>query len=250
MSLPVDAAELAKSLAACTGGVYNVTWTGAVELAEPLVVAANSSVTITGAQGADGEAAALDGGGVTGLLDLGAGSSLRLEGVILRNARREAGNGGAIRAEAAGCSVAALGSTFEGNEAVSESGEGSGGALALGAGATARLENCTLSGNHAKRNGGGVWSDGVDSSLTLTDCLLKDNAAEHDGGGVGMGSRSTAVFEGSTVLRNYAESEGGGVYGVNATVVVAVGSEFVKNTMGLTGGGGISLHVSVRVVCA
>lgn len=246
VSLPADAVELATALAACTGGVYDVNWTGAVVLAEPLVVAAESSVTITGVQGANGEAAALDGGGVIGLVDLGAGSSLRLEGVTLRNARRVAGNGGAIRAEAAGCSVAAFDSIFEGNEAASLSfDEGNGGALALGPGVTAQLEGCTILGNRARVGGGGVWSDGKESSLQLTGCLLEGNTG-YWGGGVGMGGRSTAVFEGSVVSRNHAEDEGGGLYGVNATVVVAGGSEFVNNTMGWSGGG-ISLKVSVCV---
>lgn len=243
MSLPADAADLAADLSSCTGGTYNVTWTGAVVLESPLVVAAGSSLTITGAPaGASGAAAALDGGGVIGLVDLGAGSSLRLEGVTLRNARRGSGNGGAVRAEGDGCSVFAVGSAFEGNEAAATP-LGSGGALSLAAGATAELEDCVVSGNSATFAGGGVWSQGDGGSVVFTRCVLEDNASGWWGGAVGMEGRSTVVFDGSTVSGSWAEDEGGGLYGRNATVAVVGGSEFVNNTVGWVGGG-ISLRVS------
>lgn len=240
VSLPADAAELTVALAACTGGVYDVTWTGNVLLDEPLVVASGSSLTITGAPGVDGTPPALDGGGATGLVDLGTGSSLRLEGVALRNGWRNVGNGGAVRAEAAGCSVSALDSAFEGNEAAA----GLGGALALGSGATAELENCVVSGNSALRSGGGVYAEGDGCSVVFRGGSLEDNTAGGEGGGAQIEGRSTAVFDGSTVWRNSALDEGGGVYGINATVVVVGGTEFVNNTAGWYGGGGIGLWVS------
>lgn len=249
VSAPADAADLATALVACTGGAYNVTWTGAVVLDAPLVVAAGSSLTITGAPGGGGEAAtaaaALDGGGAVGLVDLGAGSSLRLEGVTLRNARRAGGNGGAVRAEGAGCSVFAVDSAFEGNEAASTSSfeEGRGGAISLAAGATAALEGCVVSGNSAQTAGGGVWSQGDGGSVALTGCVVEDNTSGRWGGGVGLEGRSTVVLDGSTLLGNWAVDEGGGLYGRNATVEVIGGTEFVNNTVGWWGAG-ISLRVS------
>lgn len=245
VSLPADAADLAAALSACTGGNYTVAWTGAVVLETPLVVAAGSSLTITGAPGAGGAAAALDGGGVIGLVDLGAGSSLRLEGVTLRNARRGAGNGGAVRAEGEGCSVFAVDSAFEGNEAAATASflEGRGGALSLAAGATAELEDCVVSGNSAENAGGGVWSQGDGGSVVLTRCVLEDNASGWWGGAVGLEGRSSVVLDGSTVSGNWAVEEGGGLFGLNATVAVFGGSEFVNNTVGFSGAG-IALRVS------
>eukprot|EP00903_Cladosiphon_okamuranus_P009052 g8654.t1 len=243
VSLPADAADLATALSACTGGAYNVTWTGAVVLESPLVVAAGSSLTITGAPAAGGVAAALDGGGAIGLLDLGAGSSLRLEGVILRNARRGDGRGAAVRAEGAGCSVVAVNSTFLGNEAFSTStpDNGRGGALSLAGGATAELEDCVVSGNSALNYGGGVYSDGGEGSVMLTRCVIKDNASSWRGGGVGV-IGSSVVLDGCTVSGNSAAEEGGGLYGLNATVAVVGQSEFVNNTFVGSGGGGISMQ--------
>lgn len=251
VSLPADAALLAEALSACTGGAYNVTWNGAVVLNGPLVVAAGSSLTIAGAPGPAGAgggaaaAAALDGGGATGLVTLGAGSSLRLEGVTLRNALRESGNGGAVRAEGAGCSVFAVDSAFEGNAAAATASfeEGRGGALSLAGGATAELEGCRVSGNSAEHGGGGLWLQGDGGSLVLTRCVLEDNTSGWWGGALGVEGRSTVVLDGSEVSRNWAVDEGGGLYGSNATVAVVGGSEFVNNTVGWVGGG-ISLRVS------
>lgn len=245
VSSAADAADLAAALGGCTGGAYNVTWTGGVTLAEPLVVPAASSLWILGAPGTDGSPAAIDGGGVTGLVDMGEGSSLRLEGVALRNASRASGNGGAIRAEAEGCSVVAVDSSFEDNQAASMFYlEGRGGALALGGGGSAELENCVVSGNHAKHSGGGFSAQGDDCSLVLVGCSLEGNRAEVVGGGVVLEGKSTVWLHGSTLLGNSAGDEGGGVHGVNATVGVVRGSQFVNNTAGYYGGSGISLRVS------
>lgn len=244
VSVPADAVELAAAVASCTGGAYNVTWTGAVTLDEPLVVAADSFLTIRGFQSAAGEAAALDGNNVTGLVDLGEGSSLRLEGVALRNARRASGNGGAVRAEEVGCVVVAIDAAFESNTAVGRGfEEGRGGALALGSGATAELENCTITGNRAQGSGGGVSIEGGDGTLVFKGCVLEDNASELEGGAVVLGGRSTVTFVGSTVSSNTALDGGGAVYGVNGTVVVGAGSRFVNNTV-FRAGAGISLYVS------
>lgn len=240
VSLPADAADLTEALAACTGGFYDVTWTGSVVLEEPLVVAAGSTLTITGAPGVDGTPPALDGGGATALVDLRAGSSLRLEGVVLRNGSRATGNGGAVSAETEGCSIFALESSFESNDAA----DGWGGAIALGAGASAELENCVVSGNSAWVSGGGVYADGDGCSLVFRGGSVEENTAWGEGGGVLIQGRSTAVFDGATVRRNSASNEGGGVFGVNATVVVVGGSEFVNNTAGWNGGAGIGLSVS------
>lgn len=263
VSLPADVADLADALASCTGGSggeFDVTWTGTVVLDAPLAVPAGSSLTITGATGAAGgggaaaAAAVLDGGGVTGLVDLATRSSLRLEGVTLRNARRETANGAAVRAEAVGCSVVAFDSIFEGNNAsytAFADGGGRGGALSLGGGATAELEDCVISGNHASYAGGGVWIEGDGCSLELTRCVLEDNTAEYQGGAVALEGRSAVVLEGSAVSRNHAFYLGGGLHGLNATVVIAAGSDFVNNTAGedmdgFGGGFGGGLHLLVR----
>lgn len=244
VSRTAQAVELATALASCTGGAYNVTWTGAVTLSAPLVIAADSSLTIRGVEGAGGEAAVMNGNNVTGIVNLGERSSLSLEGVSLQNAWRASGNGGAIRAEAAGCRVTAVNSRFESNNAAAAGfEEGRGGAIALGGGAVAELENCTIVGNRAGVSGGGVSTKGGQCSVLLRGCTLERNEAEIVGGAVVLEGRSTVTFAESTVSNNVAGDEGGGIYGVNSTVLVRAGSLFLNNTV-YRAGGGISLHVS------
>lgn len=246
MSSPSDAASLTTALADCAGSRYNVTWNGAVTLSEPLVVAAGSSLIIRGAVGAAGDGAALDGNNATGLVDLGRGSSLRLEGVTLRNARRITGNGGAVNAEAEGCSVTAVNTGFEDNVMEAETfGEGRGGAMALGSGGTVELEDCRVERNFAQGSGGGISALGNGCSVVMRRCVFDENASENYGGAVQVYGRSTAAFEGCTMTNNYAVDEGGAVYGVNATVEVSAGSMFVNNSA-VYGGGGVSVRVSAR----
>lgn len=244
----VDAIALAIALKGCSGGEFNVSWNGLVTLSSPLVVASRTSLTITGVPTtATGELATLDGNNVTGLLDLEAGSKLLLEGVILQNARRATGNGGAISADARDCEVSAKGSTFRYNMAESaEFGEGRGGAIALGQGAVANLENCTLSENYAAASGGGVFALG-NSDIVFRSCVLNRNEAGYYGGAVGMlDGRTMVKFVGSYVSGNLAQEIGGGVYGENSTVVVEAGSMFLNNTV-YGSGGGISLQVSLSL---
>lgn len=244
MSSSTDAASLTSALASCPGSGYNVTWNGAVTLSEPLVVSAGSSLSIRGAVGATGDAAALDGNNATGLVDLGPGSSLRLEGVTLRNARRVGGNGGAVNAEAEGCAVVAVKTGFEGNSIEAAAFEdGRGGAVALGTGSSVELEDCWVERNLADGSGGGISVVGDGSSLLLRRSVFGENAAGDDGGGVVVRGRSTAVFEGCSFSNNSALDEGGAVYGVNSTMEVSAGSLFVGNTA-VYGGGGISVRVS------
>lgn len=244
VSAPGDVAALTVALAGCPGGRFNVTWTGLVVLDEPLVVTARSSMTITGFPATlTGEPAALDGGNVTGLLELETGSSLYLDGVVLQNARRQnSGNGGAVKAESTGSIIVAKDAKFEDNVAVSSTYEaGRGGALALGAGVTARMENCTFVRNQAGW-GGGVATIG-DAVVDFENCLLDDNAADYSGGAVGADGRAMVSFTGSTVSNNKATNRGGALYGINATVIVDGGSMFVGNAANGTGGG-IYLAVS------
>lgn len=234
----MDAHDLADVLANCTGGAYNVTWDGVVMLSAPLIVANQSYLTITRAQGAS--LAVLDGNGATGLIELGEGSSLRLEGVSLRNGTRVAGNGGAVRAEADGCMVSAFNTTFESNSA-----EGfyvRGGAFALGSGANVVLENCSIVGNDAEEYGGGISIVGDNASVLFTGGVIEDNRS-NNGGAIHVEGRSSVTFSGSLVSGNVASTSGGALYGANTSVTVEAGSRFVNNSV-YWFGGGISLVVS------
>lgn len=235
----VDAYELAVDLVNCTGGAYNVTWDGVVMLSAPLIIANQSYLTITRAQGAS--MAVLDGTEAAGLIELGEGSSLRLEGVSLRNGTSVAGNGGAVRAETDGCMVSAFNTTFESNSAGGLHGRG--GALALGTGANVVLENCSIVGNQAQGNGGGISIVGDNASVLFTGCVIEDNHSKDDGGAIYVEGRSSVTFSGSLVSDNVANFSGGALYGTNTSVTVEAGSRFVNN-IGYWFGAGISLMVS------
>jgi hypothetical protein len=69
--------------------------------------------------------------------------------------------------------------------------DGWGGALKVdGAGVSARLTNCVLSGNHAAYGGAILPYDG---SVTLTNCIVADNHSYADGGGIAAYGATTIV---------------------------------------------------------
>lgn len=249
VSTAADADELAAVLAECTGGVYEVDWIGAVALSQPLVIAAQSSVNITGFEGDSGEPATLDGKSATGLVEMGEGSFLWLEDVTLKNAKQSGANGGAVQAIAPNCFISAANSHFENNTAVFSPGfdGGRGGALALGDGAIVELKNCTVVGNRAEGSGGGLYFEGEGSSVVFKNCVLEDNTAKQNGGAVFLGGEgSTVEFLGSTVSNSLVEYSGGAVYGMNATIVVRDESLFFNNTA-YESGAGIFLYVSAFI---
>lgn len=97
-------------------------------------------------------------------------------------------------------------------------------------GGNARLENVTISGNHAAQFGGGVV--GRDGILSLYDDTISANTAVDDGGGIQLQTSSTAVLIANTVVAgNSAGGAGPEVYGA----VSSLGNNLIGKADGSSG---------------
>ncbi|MCA9878022.1 MAG: hypothetical protein KC442_09575 [Thermomicrobiales bacterium] len=171
------------------GGVATTQMVVAVQntaTASPVTVKLQN-MTVTGANGSPGMVL-----GTYGVLVSGAGNSLTLEQVTVRN-NTTSGIGGGI--------------------GVSE------GSLLLGAGTQVRN-------NSAGSHGGGIYTDGT---LTVNDgATVRDNQSGASGGGI-YNDGTLTLNNGARVSGN-AATAGGGIYNFFGNVTLVVGSEVCANT--------------------
>jgi predicted outer membrane repeat protein len=84
-------------------------------------------------------------------------------------------------------------------------------------GGAARIEQCTIDGNHADYRGGGLYA--ARSAFQLLNCTVTDNGSEKGGGVYLYGG--TPVLRGGTIGFNEARYGGGGVFIDRSTVVLS-----------------------------
>ena len=99
-----------------------------------------------------------------------------------------------------------------------------GGGITTAGGASAALEQVTLSGNRAQANGGGIENLG---GLSLINATLSGNTAAEKGGGVWHNGGAFSAINSATIAGNAASAGGGG---------------------GLARGGGVPLYVSKTIL--
>lgn len=180
-----------------------------------------SEVTIQHGDAGAGMGPAYSGGGIA----LSSGSSLTLDGVILRN--NTAGDSGGGLYNNAGAATL--------NDVVVENNTASyvGGIRSTGA---LTLNNCTVSGNQAANYGGGIQSSYV---LALNASTVSGNTAGGNGGGVYI-NLGAATLDNSTISDNTANSGwGGGVWVYYQAEITATNTTISHNN---AGGGIFNYH--------
>jgi hypothetical protein len=167
------------------------------------------------------------------VLEVASGASLLVSNLSIRNGSTAGLGGGILN----GGTLRIRNVTFFGNRA------GNGGALSNSAGATAILDNATMSGNTTTSvGGGGVINFGT---LTLTESSLSGNRAPINGGGLNTQSGGVSHIVGSQITNNVSVGLGGGISNLGTTTIS--GSSVRFNTG--SGGGGIATgntHVTLK----
>ncbi len=79
---------------------------------------------------------------------------------------------------------------------------------------TVTLEQCTIEGNYAKKQGGGIYNAEDDAVLNVTDCIITDNKSDSDGGGIY--TDDVLNINGTSLdnckIKNNESSKGGGIF--------------------------------------
>jgi uncharacterized repeat protein (TIGR01451 family)/CSLREA domain-containing protein len=180
-----------------------------------------SEVTIQHGDTGAGMGPAYSGGGIA----LSSGSSLTLNGVILRN-NAAGDSGGGLYNNAGTATLNDV--TVENNTASYVGGIRSTGALTL--------NNCAVSGNQATNYGGGIQSSYV---LALNASTVSGNTAGGNGGGVYV-NLGAATLDNSTISDNTANSGwGGGVWVYYQAEITATNTTISHNN---AGGGLFNYH--------
>lgn len=168
------------------------------------------------------------------IFDVGAGGSLTLNSVTLRNGLADDGvnGGGAILSRG---SLTVTESTFSGNSSPAATGT-SGGAINTAGPLTVSLS--TFTGNTAQE-GGAIFNQSTTGATTVTDSTFAGNTATIFGGGALVSANGTTNLARDTFSGNNAAGTAGGGAIDNDAVVNVTDSTFTGNTAGTNGGGAV-----------
>lgn len=167
------------------------------------------------------------------VLDVAAGASLRVSNLSIRNGNT-AGLGGGIQ-NAGTLWISKV--TFFRNKA------GNGGALSNAAGATAAIDNATMSENTTTGvGGGGILNSGT---LTLAESSLSDNHAPINGGGLNTQSSGISHIIYGQFTRNVSGGLGGAISNLGTTTLDRTSVRFNR---GSAGGGIATGNTNVTLV--
>jgi hypothetical protein len=154
------------------------------------------------------------------VLEVHTGASLRVSNLSIVNGKTAGLGGGILN----GGTLGIRNVTFFKNMA------GNGGALANSAGATAILDNATMSLNTTTGvGGGGIINSGT---LTLAESSLSSNKAPINGGGVNTQSAGTTHIIGSQIVSNVSGGLGGGLSNLGTTTISGSSVRFNKGSSG------------------
>ena len=181
-----------------------------------------------------------------GILHIGAGVSVRLSNLTVRDGKANADGGGIINFGTLALTNTTIADNTAGggggidnhgtltlmSSTISRDSAILGGGIANRDGGTLRLVNSLVAGNSADR-GGGIITFGV---LSLTNSTVAGNAAMRGGGIEALGGRSTLAN--ARIVGNSANIEGGGVQAARAVSFVLTNSLVARNSA--ASGGGIA----------
>jgi hypothetical protein len=111
-----------------------------------------------------------------------------------------------------------------------------GGAVSVGAGATAVFSDCTIYGNSTTGAGGAIYASAA-STLTLVNSILRNNSAMSGGALAASGSAISATD--SQFYANSASTRGGGIDAMSGSLTLATSS--IHGNTAQSGGGGLDL---------
>jgi CSLREA domain-containing protein len=195
-----------------TGGASTITFavSGTITLTSgaPLHITGSprQSLTIAGRGRAD---TVMDGGYMTGVLDIGAGATVAISSVTIQHGRAELG-GGILNLGALSVSDSSI---MNNTAAVA------GGGIRNGSGAaTLAVTNSSIAGNTAGVVGGGIGN--ATGTLTMTHSVVAHNTANGPGGGGGIATLGVTALTNIAVVGNRAVDHGGGVaIGLSTTTI-------------------------------
>lgn len=229
----VDEQEQAHALAAvvnCSGGSFEVEWRGTVVMEMPIMIGADTVLTITGVGSstldADNSGAVIHGNEGTRLFTV-VDAALYLSNITI--AFGSSTVGGAIAA--AGSTLTLVETTFVANTATDH-----GGAIYLSEGSSMSCAGGTFAYNFAGSSGGGLFVTG--NSVVSCGGLWFSNAAGHSAGAMMVhdGSRLSWAEE-ADLASNTAEYWGGAVYAFgDSSVSWNASTLFYNNTANYFGG--------------
>jgi CSLREA domain-containing protein len=154
----------------------------------------------------------IDAGQIDRVLDVGAGVTVEIRDVTLRNGRVQGSgiSGGGVR------NLGAL--TLARSIVTANSTEGFGGGISSSSGDTVLiLSESTVSGNTAGGGGGGL---ALDATATLTNVTLSGNRSLTDfGGGIYFFSDTRSTLNNATITGNSAPQRGGGIFAESAAFI-------------------------------
>jgi CSLREA domain-containing protein len=155
------------------------------------------------------------------VLDIAAGATVEIIGVVISNGRQQTGNGGGIR-NAGQLSLTRV--QVSGNNATSGPG---GGIYSSGAGSSLTVKQSQISGNTSAGAGGGIAA-GVE--ITLTDSTVSGNSATSTGGGIHTFDNTDGEILNTTITANQAGTVGGGLNTVSTPFITTDRPE-LRNTI-------------------
>ena len=163
----------------------------------------------------------------------GAGATLTLRGVTVKNCTAVAGYGGGLYLGAAS-TLSVANSTFAGNAAL----QGAGLFAAASSGTTCVLRGTTLVGNRAERQGGGLYA-GTSVTVSMEACTVdaneitsssnSDSTSGYHGAGCYFGGSTKVTIQNSFIARNRGAGWGGGFLAWTNSVVKLANTAVSRN---------------------
>lgn len=102
-------------------------------------------------------------------------------------------------------------------------------------GVTLALDDLTLTGGDAKKQGGAILG-GDNVTLAFTDVTLTDNEAKKEGGAINLGDNATITMDGGAVSGNSSKKDGGAIFVGDSARIEITGTELSDNSTKKDGG--------------